>query len=51
MARAAVLLVAGFEPATSCKTGRGTPAVGSDEFPYKFGWLRGTGNLFTGKNN
>jgi hypothetical protein len=26
------------------------PVVGLDEFSYKFGWLQGTGNLFTGKN-
>ena len=40
-----------LEPATSCVTGRRTPAVGLDEFHCEFGWLQGTGNLFTGKNN
>ena len=37
--------------ATSCVTGRRAPAVGLDEFLYKFGWLQGTENLFTRKNN
>ncbi len=41
----------GLEPATSCVTGGRAPTIGLDEFPYKFGWLQGTGNLFTGKNN
>jgi len=41
----------GLEPATSCATGWRAPAVGLDEFPYKFVWLQGTRILFTGKNN
>src|SRR5260370_29139438 len=31
--------------------GMRAPAVGLDEFPYKFGWLQGTRNFFKGTNN
>jgi hypothetical protein len=41
----------GLEPTTSCVRGSRARPVALDEFPYKFGWLQGTGNLFTGKNN
>ena len=34
-----------------CAQVRRAPAIGLDESPCKFGWLQGTGKLFTIKNN
>lgn len=40
-----------FEARNLLRDGQARPAVGLCEFRYKFGWLQGTGNSFTGKNN